>query len=523
MLRFQMILYVVCLSYVDSANILYVMPFSSISHYIMLKPIGLELARKGHNVTVITPIRDNNPPSNYHQVLVDDKKIWDILGMERPNIFTMVDMSAEEFHDKILWSGGVAFTELALNSTEVRKFLKADNTFDLVLCEQFFQEAMYALAYKYNAPLALVTTFGSCMRHNIATGNPLQIPNILAEFLDIKNPTSFLGRMRNIYFTLYEFIWWRYWYLEKHENLVKKYLPELSGKVPKLYEIQKNVSLMLINSHYSAEIPAAFLPNIVEIGGVHLTRSNTSLPKDLQKILDDSKYGVVYMSLGSNVKSAELPDSKREAFLKVFASLNQTVLWKWEDDNLENKPENLITRQWLPQKEILAHPNVKVFISHGGLIGTQEAIFNGVPLVGVPIYADQYNNLLYAEKAGFGKILQYHEINENHLFQTLSEVLTNDSYMQKAKEVSRRFKDRPMTPLDTAVFWLEYVIRNNGAEFMKNPTRNLNWFSFYMLDVYALFLLIVFLFIMIFYKIVMFIAQMYVDYKVKVTIVKKEQ
>lgn len=59
------------------------------------------------------------------------------------------------------------------------------------------------------------------------------------------------------------------------------------------------------------------------------------------------------MSLGSNVKSAELPDSKREAFLKVFASLNQTVLWKWEDDNLENKPENLITRQWLPQKEIL--------------------------------------------------------------------------------------------------------------------------------------------------------------------------
>ena len=132
----------------------------------------------------------------------------------------------------------------------------------------------------------------------------------------------------------------------------------------------------------------------------------------------------------------------------------------------------------------LAHPNVKVFISHGGLIGTQEAVFNGVPLIGVPIYGDQYNNLLLAQEAGFGKILQYHEINEATLEKTLLEVVYNDNYIIKARERSRIFKDRPMNALDTAMFWIEYVIRHKGAEHMKNPARNMSWITYNMFDVY---------------------------------------
>lgn len=141
---------------------------------------------------------------------------------------------------------------------------------------------------------------------------------------------------------------------------------------------------------------------------------------------------------------------------------------------------------------ITAHPNIKVFISHGGLIGTQEAIFHGVPLVGIPIYADQYNNLLQAEKLGFGKILQYRDINEDNLRKSLHEVLKDESFKQRAQEISARFKDRPMPALDTAMYWIEYVIRNNGADFIKNPAQELSWFANNMLDVYA-FLLLVFI------------------------------
>ncbi|XP_045772911.1 UDP-glycosyltransferase UGT5-like [Maniola jurtina] len=508
-------------NHVESANILYIMPFSAMSHYIFLRSIGVELAHRGHNVTVITTHLEKNPLPNYHQVKVVDKILWDLIEGGAPDIFEMADLSAEEFHKRILWPGGIAFTEVALNSPEVKEFLKKDNTFDLVLCEQFFQESMYALSVKYNAPLAIITTFGNCMRHNIITRNPLQLATVLSEYLDVNNPESFWGRLRNFYFTTYEYIWWRYWYLDKQEELVRKYLPELAGKIPSLYDLQKDASLMLINSHFSYDTPSALLPNIVEIGGAHLSRSNASLPKDLQKLLDESKHGVVYVSFGSNIKSAELPEEKKKAFLNVFKRLKQTVLWKWEEDELDDKPENVVIRKWLPQKEILAHPNINVFIAHGGLIGMQEAIFNGVPVVGIPIYADQYNNLLLAQKAGVGKILPYHDINEETVGTILSDILNDDSYLKKAKELQQRWQDRPMSPIDTAMFWLEYVIRNKGAEYMKNPARNMSWFAYNMMDVYAFILAIFVMALVILVKVIRTVISVLCGPQLKVSTRKK--
>lgn len=74
--------------------------------------------------------------------------------------------------------------------------------------------------------------------------------------------------------------------------------------------------------------------------------------QDIKVLLDEAKYGVVYVNFGSNVRSAELPDDKKNAFLNVFRKLKHTVLWKWEDEEMEEKPNNVVLRKWLPQKEI---------------------------------------------------------------------------------------------------------------------------------------------------------------------------
>lgn len=199
--------------------------------------------------------------------------------MERPNIFTMVDLSSEEFLDKVLWAGSLAFTDVALNSTDVQKFLKEDNKFDIVICEQFFQEAFYSLAHKYQAPLALVTTSGNYMRCNIAMRNPLQLSKVYGDYLVVKDPKSFWGRFRNTYYVMYEFLWWKYWFLPKQEALISKYVPNLPEPIPSLFDVQSNVSLLLINSHFSFEGPIAYLPNIVEVGGLHLSKSDSKLPE----------------------------------------------------------------------------------------------------------------------------------------------------------------------------------------------------------------------------------------------------
>lgn len=75
------LLFVNIVSRCQCANILCVMiPFTQKSHYNMLRPIGLELARRGHNVTVITAFKETDHPPTYYQVMADDKKLWDLTG-----------------------------------------------------------------------------------------------------------------------------------------------------------------------------------------------------------------------------------------------------------------------------------------------------------------------------------------------------------------------------------------------------------------------------------------------------------
>ena len=51
------------------------------------------------------------------------------------------------------------------------------------------------------------------------------------------------------------------------------------------------------------------------------------------------------------------------------------------------------------------------------------------------------------------------------------------------QKLSKRFKDRPMTPEQSIVYWTEYVIRHNGASHLISPATRLSWVKFLMLDV----------------------------------------
>lgn len=59
--------------------------------------------------------------------------------------------------------------------------------------------------------------------------------------------------------------------------------------------------------------------------------------------------------------------------------------------------------------------------------------------------------------------------------------------------MSARFRDKPMTPMETAIYWVEYVARYGGAPHLRSGGQNLNWIAYHNLDVF-LFFLLVFLF-----------------------------
>lgn len=188
------------------------------------------------------------------------------------------------------------------------------------------------------------------------------------------------------------------------------------------------------------------------------------------------------MSLGSNVRSSDLSEEKLSIFLNKFKSIKQKIVWKFETD-LPNKPDNVIVGKWLPQNDILAHPNVKVFISHCGKGGVTEAKYHGVPVLGIPLFAEQAGNVGILVSEGWAIKIPFGDLNETIFSESLDEIVGNPKYSQKAHQLSGLYRDRPEHPLDKAAFWIEYVIRHNGARHMQSAAVHLNLLQYYMVDV----------------------------------------
>jgi glucuronosyltransferase len=65
------------------------------------------------------------------------------------------------------------------------------------------------------------------------------------------------------------------------------------------------------------------------------------------------------------------------------------------------------------------------------------------------------------------------------------------SYRENAKRLSRIYVDRPISAMDTAIFWTEYVIRHKGAPHLRPAILDLAWYQYLLLDVLAVILLFV--------------------------------
>lgn len=83
-----------------------------------------------------------------------------------------------------------------------------------------------------------------------------------------------------------------------------------------------------------------------------------------------------------------MSEANRQILMNVFSSLKQRIVFKWETEDMPNKPDNVLLSKWLPQQDILGHKNVKLFISHGGQSSCQESLCHQKPLVIIKKYFD---------------------------------------------------------------------------------------------------------------------------------------
>lgn len=156
-----------------------------------------------------------------------------------------------------------------------------------------------------------------------------------------------------------------------------------------LDQLEKRTLLALVNTNLALDESYPLPPNVIPVGGLQVKEPN-KLPQDIGSFINGSGKGSVFFSLGTNLRSEYMPEEKKKLFLDVFRQFPEyRFLWKLESTGELIIPENVLVSKWFPQSDILAHPRVKLFITHSGQLSTHEAIWRGVPLLSIPFILDQ--------------------------------------------------------------------------------------------------------------------------------------
>ncbi|XP_024065634.2 UDP-glucuronosyltransferase 2A1-like isoform X8 [Terrapene carolina triunguis] len=260
---------------------------------------------------------------------------------------------------------------------------------------------------------------------------PSYAPAALSELTD---KLSFSERIKNIVsYLLQDYVFQSYW------GEWDSYYSEILGRPTTLCETMGKAEMWLIRTYWDFEFPRPFLPNFEFVGGLHCKPAKP------------------------------LPE----------------VLWRYKGKKPETLGPNTRIYDWIPQNDLLGHPKTKAFITHGGTNGIYEAIYHGIPMVGIPMFADQPDNIAHMKAKGMAVELDFNTMQTQDLIDALNMVINNSSYKENAVRLSEIHHDQPIKPLDRAVFWIEFVMRHQGAKHLRPAAHELTWYQYHCLDVLA--------------------------------------
>jgi len=261
---------------VEGANILFLAPLSTKSEAQFFIPLTKALALKGHSVTYVGSTKPDLKLKNFREI-----------NPVTPLLIEQFDSSysdavegrryAQEHPFEMFFNYDMSFiNDLCMKTFEDPEFQSIyKESFDVVLLSATFNNCFDGLVHKFRAPLVLVSSFPATAIIVGFTGlrtPPSFVPSPWIAFTD---RMTFSQRFTNFLMEwLFELM-----YLKvmpgDNEKIYRKYLGE---DTPGMLEIERNVSLILSNSHIAVNSIRPGMPDIVEVGGLHL-RPPKPLPK----------------------------------------------------------------------------------------------------------------------------------------------------------------------------------------------------------------------------------------------------
>nr|CAA68415.1 unnamed protein product [Homo sapiens] len=460
------------------------------SHWMNIKTILDELVQRGHEVTVLASSAsisfDPNSPSTLkfevYPVSLTKTEFEDII---KQLVKRWAELPKDTFWSyfsqvqEIMWTFNDILRKFCKDIVSNKKLMKKlqESRFDVVLADAVFPFGEL-LAELLKIPFVYRPRFSPGYAIEKHSGGllfpPSYVPVVMSELSD---QMTFIERVKNMIYVLYFEFWFQIFDMKKWDQ----FYSEVLGRPTTLSETMAKADIWLIRNYWDFQFPHPLLPNVEFVGGLHCKPAKP-LPKEMEEFVQSSgENGVVVFSLGSMVSNTS--EERANVIASALAKIPQKVLWRFDGNKPDTLGLNTRLYKWIPQNDLLGHPKTRAFITHGGANGIYKAISPRIPMVGVPLFADQPDNIAHMKAKGAAVSLDFHTMSSTDLLNALKTVINDPLYKENAMKLSRIHHDQPVKPLDRAVFWIEFVMRHKGAKHLRVAAHDLTWFQYHSLDV----------------------------------------
>ncbi|XP_048258959.1 UDP-glucuronosyltransferase 3A1-like isoform X1 [Haliotis rufescens] len=449
-----------------SAAKVLLIPGPAVSHCLETLAVGKELLKRGHDVTVFAHLFDAKACINRWDLSKFKSKFKTLSPALDPDVIQKHNTFFEQTEKVMMDGTGLLKMLIFMIKPVITNLCHSAFSDQNVLNE--LQEDKYDLAVVEGLPMT-GCIFSIPVYLGIpyaATGSfidpqdammPLQTTLFPSLFLPYSNDMTFPERFIN---TITYFLNPLIKYAIIHSIDLSSYSEKL--KTVDTRNLIKDSVLFLENSDYFIDYPKALFPNFLQVGGLTASPSNP-LPEDLRKYIDGARDGVILVTFGSVLK--HVPQRVVERMTNAMARLEQRILFKHNNEELKG---NIKTMKWIPQNDVLGHPNVKLFVSHCGKNSLWEGIYHAVPIICTPFGTDAVSTGIKVMKYGVGSSVNILQGTTEEIFQTVQAVLGNKTIEQNMKTMSAIMRDRSETPSQRAASAVEHVIKY-GGDHMRPP------------------------------------------------------
>ncbi|XP_030048896.1 UDP-glucuronosyltransferase 3A2 [Microcaecilia unicolor] len=462
------------------------------SHYLIFNEISRVLHERGHEVRLLMPKdstlitgADDSKESKDYQVtmwsagdeIMKKYKAW-FLELQKEFLkgrFTTDDYMEFMRHLAVQCDSILSQSDI-LNSLRNEKF-------DIAVIDAF-NPCTFLVVEKLELPF--IAFFHGPIVNAIQIGIPSPPSYVPVPHTHLSDRMDFWGRVKNCFnYFMSQII--NLQAEAQFNSVIQAHFQ--AGLRPSLPDLYNKAELWIYVTDFSIEFSRPLLPNTICIGSL-LVRPAQPVSQELEDFIRQSgEAGFIILTMGSMLSSLVQLDIVKE-MNAGFAHLPQKVIWRYQPSQWPQELKlapNVKIVEWLPQNDLLGHPKARLLVTHGGLNSLMEAIYHGVPVLGIPLFADQSDNMIRIEAKQIGISLPPYQLTADRFAKAMRQILEDARYKTAAKALQKIRQSYPFAPEEQLIRWVEHIILSGGGAHLRPYGSQQPWYQQYLLDV-ALFL-----------------------------------